>query len=88
MPQHSPTAPHTVVVGGTAGIGLATAAQLAAEGHTVTVVGRDADRLKRALDQLRAAAPNPDSVHGRTADLTSRASTSCSTRQARWTTSW
>jgi NAD(P)-dependent dehydrogenase (short-subunit alcohol dehydrogenase family) len=73
MPQHSPAAPHTVVIGGTAGIGLAAAARLAADGHTVTVVGRDADRLKRALDQLRAEAPNPESVQGRTADQTDRA---------------
>jgi NAD(P)-dependent dehydrogenase (short-subunit alcohol dehydrogenase family) len=75
MPQNSPAgpAPHTVVIGGTAGIGLATARQLLTEGHTVTVVGRDADRLKGALDQLAADAPNPDAVGGRTADLTSQA---------------
>lgn len=74
MPQNSPAtpAPHTVVLGGTAGIGLATARQLLAEGHTVTVVGRDADRLKRALDQLAADAANPDAVGGRAADLASR----------------
>ena len=35
---------HTVVVGGTAGIGLAVARALADEGHRVTVVGRDLRR--------------------------------------------
>ena len=75
-------------------IGLATARLLAAEGQAVTVVGRDADRLKRALDELGANAPeggllSPDAVQGRTADLTSRSPTlrtpsrSCSTRAAR-----
>ena len=75
MPQNSPAiaAPHTVIIGGTAGIGLATARQLLAEGHAVTVVGRDADRLKRALDQLAEQAPRPEAVGGRTADLASRA---------------
>jgi NAD(P)-dependent dehydrogenase (short-subunit alcohol dehydrogenase family) len=72
MPQHSP-APHTVILGGTAGIGLATAARLAADGHAVTVAGRDADRLKRALDRLRAEAPDPEAVQGSTADQSSRA---------------
>jgi NAD(P)-dependent dehydrogenase (short-subunit alcohol dehydrogenase family) len=64
---------HTVIIGGTAGIGLATARLLAAEGHAVTVAGRDADRLKRALGELAAHAPDPDAVQGRTADLTERA---------------
>jgi NAD(P)-dependent dehydrogenase (short-subunit alcohol dehydrogenase family) len=75
MPQNSPAtpAPHTVIIGGTAGIGLATARQLLAEGHAVTVVGRDADRLKRALDQLAAQAPRPEAVGGHAADLASRA---------------
>src|ERR1700724_3267625 len=75
MPQNSPgtPAPHTVIIGGTAGIGLATARQLLAEGHAVTVVGRDADRVKRALDPLAAQAPRPEAVGGRAADLASRA---------------
>ena len=69
----SPNTQHSVIIGGTAGIGLATARQLAAEGHAVTVVGRDADRLKQALDELAANSPNPDAIQGRTADLTARA---------------
>lgn len=70
---------HTVIIGGTAGIGLATARQLLAEGHEVTVVGRDPDRLKHALTDLTdltdhptaTAAPTPP-VHGHTADMTDR----------------
>jgi NAD(P)-dependent dehydrogenase (short-subunit alcohol dehydrogenase family) len=41
-----------VVVGGTSGIGLATAAMAQAEGALVTVVGRDSDRLAAALEHL------------------------------------
>lgn len=59
---------HSVVIGGTAGIGLATARQLAAAGHRVTVVGRDADRLKRALAEL-----DGESVQGRALSMTDRA---------------
>jgi NAD(P)-dependent dehydrogenase (short-subunit alcohol dehydrogenase family) len=43
---------HTVIIGGTSGIGLATARRLAGAGHTVTIAGRDADRLKTALNGL------------------------------------
>ena len=65
MTQHTA---HSVVIGGTAGIGLATARQLAAEGHRVTVVGRDPDRLKQALAEL-----DGDSVRGRAVSMTDRA---------------
>lgn len=67
---------HTVVIGGTAGIGLAAARQLAAEGHLVTVVGRDPERLKRALASIAeaaAAGPLTGSAQGRVASLTDRA---------------
>lgn len=56
---------HTVIIGGTSGIGLATARRLAADGHTVTVAGRDPEKTKRA-----AVEPNID---GRVADATDRA---------------
>lgn len=73
---------HTVVIGGTAGIGLATARQLAAEGHRVTVVGRDPERLKQAVAELINApgptstpSPSPSSsVDGRVAGTTDRES--------------
>ena len=41
-----------VVVGGTSGIGLATAQRLVDGGREVTVVGRDPGRLAHALEQL------------------------------------
>ena len=51
---------NVLVVGGTSGIGLAVASRLAAEGHRVTVTGRDPDRVAAALGLLgkhaRAAA--------------------------------
>ncbi len=61
-------AQHTVIVGGTAGIGLATARQLAAEGHRVTVIGRDTDRVKQAVAEIAGA-----DVQGRVASTTDRA---------------
>jgi NAD(P)-dependent dehydrogenase (short-subunit alcohol dehydrogenase family) len=45
-----------VLIGGTSGIGLATAAMAAAAGARITVVGRDQARLAEALDQLGGAA--------------------------------
>ena len=42
----------TLVVGGSAGIGLATARLLAAEGASVTIAARDADRLREAAASI------------------------------------
>jgi NAD(P)-dependent dehydrogenase (short-subunit alcohol dehydrogenase family) len=44
----------TVIVGGTSGIGLATAQRLAKSGHEVVVTGRSPERLRAALDALPA----------------------------------
>ena len=44
----SPDAPHVVIMGGTSGIGLATAQRLYANGMGVTVTGRDAKRAEAA----------------------------------------
>ena len=67
----------TVVIGGTSGIGLATARQLAAAGHQVTIVGRSAERLNQALASIEGDTANTPSgsgqVLGRTADLCDRA---------------
>ena len=60
---------HTVIVGGTAGIGLAVARALADEGHRVTVVGRDPERLAKALAALGEAR----GAQGRVASMTDRA---------------
>lgn len=46
------TKQHAVVVGGSSGIGLATAARLLATGIDVTIAGRDAARLARARTEL------------------------------------
>jgi NADP-dependent 3-hydroxy acid dehydrogenase YdfG len=43
---------HTVIVGGSSGVGLATAQQLIAEGEQVTVTGRSQDRLNAAKASL------------------------------------
>ncbi|WP_063019526.1 SDR family oxidoreductase [Nocardia niwae] len=51
-----------VIVGGTSGIGLATARRLAAHGHDVVIGGRDARRLEAALAELG------ENVTGRTVD--------------------
>ncbi|HEY0692400.1 MAG TPA: SDR family NAD(P)-dependent oxidoreductase [Kribbella sp.] len=46
-----------LVTGATGGIGAAIAARLAAEGVTVTMVGRNEERLEAAADKIRAATP-------------------------------
>lgn len=56
-----------VVIGGTAGMGLAAARVLAGEKAAVVVVGRDADRGKKAADELAAA--GAASAHGLAFDV-------------------
>jgi NAD(P)-dependent dehydrogenase (short-subunit alcohol dehydrogenase family) len=46
-----------LVTGGTAGIGLATARELARRGEHVIVVGRSSERCAQALENIRAMAP-------------------------------
>lgn len=43
---------HAVIVGGSSGIGLATARLLASDGFRVTITGRDAARLAAAKDEV------------------------------------
>jgi NAD(P)-dependent dehydrogenase (short-subunit alcohol dehydrogenase family) len=57
-----------VVSGSTAGIGLAIAAALAAEGAAVVINGRSEARVEAALDQLRESVPDAR-VRGVAADL-------------------
>jgi NAD(P)-dependent dehydrogenase (short-subunit alcohol dehydrogenase family) len=55
-----------VVIGGTSGIGLATARAAASDGASVVIAGRDPGRLEKALSEL------PDAVTGSNVDATSR----------------
>jgi NAD(P)-dependent dehydrogenase (short-subunit alcohol dehydrogenase family) len=59
-----------VVTGGSSGIGLAAAEELAGRGWVVALVGRDPDRLGSAIERVRAAAPDPAAVHPYRADFT------------------
>ena len=56
-----------VVTGGTSGIGLAAAIAMAGLGATVHLVGRDADRARRASAEVEAAGSAP--VHFDLVDL-------------------
>jgi NAD(P)-dependent dehydrogenase (short-subunit alcohol dehydrogenase family) len=51
-----------LITGGTSGIGRATANKLAQPGIHVLVVGRDAERGKKAVDELRAAGGKADFI--------------------------
>lgn len=44
---------HAVIVGGSSGVGLATAGTLLARGLRVTITGRDAQKLEKAKASLR-----------------------------------
>ncbi len=47
-----------LITGSTAGIGLATAKQLASEGATVYINGRTQQRIDEAIQQIKATVPN------------------------------
>jgi NAD(P)-dependent dehydrogenase (short-subunit alcohol dehydrogenase family) len=51
-----------LVTGGTSGIGLATAKKLAQHGIHILVVGRNADRGKKAVDDIRTAGFKTDFI--------------------------
>jgi NAD(P)-dependent dehydrogenase (short-subunit alcohol dehydrogenase family) len=51
-----------LITGGTSGIGLATAKQLAQQGVRVLIVGRNAERGKRAIEQIREAGGQGDFI--------------------------
>lgn len=55
MPPSAPSRPLAVVTGPTAGIGRAYATRLAARGHDLLLVSRDAARLRAVADELAAA---------------------------------
>ncbi|MEM1422916.1 MAG: SDR family oxidoreductase [Planctomycetota bacterium] len=64
MNTHPVNAPVTLVTGGSSGIGLATAHALAQKGHRLAIVARDADRLARAEEELRAAGAEVLTIEG------------------------
>jgi NAD(P)-dependent dehydrogenase (short-subunit alcohol dehydrogenase family) len=61
-----------LVTGATSGIGRVTAQALAAQGATVALAGRDAERVSRTAEQMRAITGNPR-VEPYAADLSSQA---------------
>jgi NAD(P)-dependent dehydrogenase (short-subunit alcohol dehydrogenase family) len=72
-----------VIVGGTAGVGLAAARRFAAAGvRGVVVIGRNAERGERACEIARAAAPGV-AVHFVQGDSNDLESASAALRQAR-----
>jgi 3-oxoacyl-[acyl-carrier protein] reductase len=58
-----------IVTGGSKGIGLAVARELAAEGASVAICSRKADELKSAADEIAAVAPSA-TVFQQVADVT------------------
>ncbi|KAI1207293.1 uncharacterized protein F4807DRAFT_435198 [Annulohypoxylon truncatum] len=66
-----------VVAGGSRGLGLAIARQLAEKGANVVIVARDHDRLVQGIEHIRQGAPNPETqrFHQISADLTSASET-------------
>jgi NAD(P)-dependent dehydrogenase (short-subunit alcohol dehydrogenase family) len=62
----SESKPHIVIIGGTSGIGLATARRFASQSAAVTIIGRDRGKLETALENLGP------SVQGEVADAADR----------------
>jgi NAD(P)-dependent dehydrogenase (short-subunit alcohol dehydrogenase family) len=60
-----------VVTGATSGIGWETAKALATQGAMMALVGRDAERTQKAIDRIRAIAPNAQ-LESYSADLSAQ----------------
>lgn len=63
--------PTAIVTGGSSGIGLATARELARAGYDVALIARDAAKLEAAAAQVRAEGSDGVRVEWRSADLSS-----------------
>lgn len=70
LPLHGQAA---LVTGGGSGIGLAAAEALVADGMSVTLMGRNEERLAAAAAELRAAAPDGVTVAVHAGDVTDEA---------------
>ena len=82
MTDGTPTA---LITGGTSGIGLATAKKLAQLGMHVLVVGRNAERGKKAVEEIRAAGGKADFISSDLRDANSaREVAKKSGRTRRW----
>lgn len=60
---------HVVITGGSKGIGLACAEEFLSEGATVTLISRQPENLKIALDRLLALGFSGEKIHTIAADL-------------------
>jgi NADPH:quinone reductase-like Zn-dependent oxidoreductase len=72
---------HALITGGSSGIGLALARRLVAAGARVTLVARDARKLRGARDELAGAAPGAR-VQALSADVTDRAAVAAALAKA------
>lgn len=66
-----------LITGGTSGIGRATANKLARMGIRVLVVGRNAERGKKTVDEIQAAGGNADFISSDLRDAASARAVAC-----------
>lgn len=71
-----------LITGGGSGIGLGAAAALVADGMSVTIMGRNAERLEAAAGSLRADAPDGVTVETFAGDVTSEESVAAAVEAA------
>lgn len=72
MAEHFPVHPVALITGGSAGLGLALAGFLAAQGYDLILTGRDAERLEAAVGPLREQGGRIQAVPGDIADTAHR----------------
>ncbi len=60
MPKNSQS--HALITGGTSGLGLAMAKKLARENYFVTILGRNRERLEKAVSELKNIHENIDGI--------------------------